>query len=1026
MNRTVVLGCLVLMFILVLAIGGAIFATMQIPDVAQQLDAVTPRTVVMITQPLNASHWLLTAPIPVSATAVGTKPIQSLELWVDGALVETKNGSNGSATWNWTIKTEGEHTIIVRAKDSRGQIANSNAVRVNGVRNSNPGVTMVYPVKPGETVASVAANFKTTPQKIIDLNPKLGADSPLAPGSPIKIPVQISPMPVPPPPPENSDDPLSDLPTQPPVFTTVNPLLIWFGKFFKQSAPLTPGLTIKVSDCAIKVLITDNSDSEDGFNVYRLDPNAQTFKRVATLGANSNAAFPIEYTDPDLFGAVSYYIGAFNALGETPSKIASAKISNPDCQTPYWLGMKMIPLELPNLPSKLNKYDKAYFYLEINNQPWGRVPQDPNAFLILPNGKFDVDAQLKANVPLPPQGAGTLVVDAWGWQSGKLTHIGKFTRKFGAAQQTAQTPQILAVCNDPLDPSKLNCGDHFQMQNVQFGDWQTVAFHWSAKKGTAGIYQVWSFPLPTTQDCPVNVPGIIASGFIGNLGGQTGSNTFKIDFKPWKPTTSFAVRVIALSQQGQAICEQSNTIHLNFKPTASSGQMPDPYDFIIEKVTPYEFPNPQDAFCLQVVKNDYYQPIPAGLDYSTFVGNLRDALQALGQPPDVVQWRPYWIPIPVGWALCPAKYQPPVDPCVDDSLSLACASATFKATWQQFENGINDASNGYQYGKSWIVDHAAEATGCNSAICKQAFQAGLNLGLAALGLPTSLPNVKELRQQGEAYAAEAMLSRLGLSCTDPNDPCNQLVQMGRDKAKTVFIQQFDKLFEETQKNENRAACFEGGNLDAAHANGVEPLCIPAQDWAHIVTQRTPGAIAKPAVITLSVIRKPSVPDSALPESFACTFKVESSATNSSYAGNIVMLGGSIAWGGKVITSDQVMGTSGLFKDVVGEIPQKLPTPQLLNPGQPAPQISIPIALTPNSATFYQGGDVYAGYWINEHWARNYYDPLWQLAGDPDDWPMLYRGADATFTIKETCTPYAPGFTGFQNVVKLQVPHHFGK
>ena len=226
MNRTVVLGCLVLMFILVLAIGGAIFATMQIPDVAQQLDAVTPRTVVMITQPLNASHWLLTAPIPVSATAVGTKPIQSLELWVDGALVETKNGSNGSATWNWTIKTEGEHTIIVRAKDSRGQIANSNAVRVNGVRNSNPGVTMVYPVKPGETVASVAANFKTTPQKIIDLNPKLGADSPLAPGSPIKIPVHISPMPVPPPPPENSDDPLSDLPTQPPVFTTVNPLLI--------------------------------------------------------------------------------------------------------------------------------------------------------------------------------------------------------------------------------------------------------------------------------------------------------------------------------------------------------------------------------------------------------------------------------------------------------------------------------------------------------------------------------------------------------------------------------------------------------------------------------------------------------------------------------------------------------------------------------------------------------------------------------------------------------------------------------
>ena len=140
-------------------------------------------------------------------------------------------------------------------------------------------------------------------------------------------------------------------------------------------------------------------------------------------------------------------------------------------------------------------------------------------------------------------------------------------------------------------------------------------------------------------------------------------------------------------------------------------------------------------------------------------------------------------------------------------------------------------------------------------------------------------------------------------------PCNQLVQMGRDKAKAVFIQQFDKLFEETQKNENRAACFEGGNLDAAHANGVEPLCIATQDWAHIVTQRASGAIAKPATLTLSVIRKPSVPDSALPDSFACTFNVETSATNSSYVGKIVMLGGSIAWGGKVITSDQGMGAS---------------------------------------------------------------------------------------------------------------------
>ena len=156
-------------------------------------------------------------------------------------------------------------------------------------------------------------------------------------------------------------------------------------------------------------------------------------------------------------------------------------------------------------------------------------------------------------------------------------------------------------------------------------------------------------------------------------------------------------------------------------------------------------------------------------------------------------------------------------------------------------------------------------------------------------------------------------------------------------------------------------------------------------------------------------------NSALPPVFSCSFQLVTSAVNDSWIGQPVLLRPDIPWTGTEITSDKYFGASGLFNDVNGKIPQNVT------------KITVPLVLTPNSATYYQGGDVYAGWWIKDHWQYDYY--VWQDAyGDPDDWTYLYLGADATFSVKETCSvpTNQSAFTGFKDLVKATATRHVPK
>ena len=993
----------IILIMVALCVTGAAVSLTKIPTVDQQISANSSRLAVRIITPRNESHWQIGMPIPVSITAIGDQQIQSMELWVDSKLTQSKDATNGSALLSWTINSLGEHTLLVRAKDSGGNISSSNAVRVIGIEPNLTGLYVDYKAKTGDTVTSLAASYGTTPKAILGMNPNLNPTSPLPNGSEVKIP-EISAMPPAPAPPQptsgNGGSPAPTTPVQKPAFITPNPLPFWVSKFTQQNAPSAPSLSLNANTCSVNVLITNTAKNAFGLYVYRLDPNDQTFHRITTLAPNSNGTTPIEYTDPKLYGSFSYYVSAFNAHGETPSAPSEIQIADATCKTGYWAGLDLQPSINPVLSAK---YDKAYFYLHVNNQNWGRVPQDPTQFLPLNNGLFEVSDQINAYLKPPAQGEETIELDAWGWQGGNLVHIGDFTRTLSAQAPSGSPAQTFANPKPSLVQLEW-CGQQLTIlcldTPAKFGAYSKVTFQWTAPPNTYGIYQVWSFPLGPSQDCPVNDPGVLSSGIIGE---QNGSNKFTIDFTKLTSGTQFYVRVLALNMNGASACEPSNAVSVTFNPPPA-GQMPDPYIISIASIDPGLLPNASKPGCVTITKNDLYKPQPPGFDYQQWIDTETVNLEA--KYGDAAEWVARWEPWPVGTELCPPAYVPPADPCAN-SLSLSCAEWLGTASVHQFEGWIDQASAYYAAAKNYVVSGIVNIIpGCkDDTTCNNVVKDAVNAGLAYLGLPPALPNASTLEKQGLSYAADQMFDEYGVSCTDLSDKCQQLLNWGHDKAVQAIENTLTEQQQQNQINQMAANCI---SEDDAHAEGIQyAMCVPPEVANLVQFVPAPDSAGSPTILTLKIARNGTVPDSALPDSYSCSIKLHSSAKNDSWVGQQVFIDGNqnLPWTGTELTDNDDYGYSGLFYDVSQSIPHDLSFP-VAESSNELSGVQIPIPLTPRSNPFPQLG----GFWIVDHW--NYDTNILQqdAIGDPDDWPMLYRGADATFTVTESCSSSAGSFT----------------
>ena len=133
---------------------------------------------------------------------------------------------------------------------------------------------------------------------------------------------------------------------------------------------------------------------------------------------------------------------------------------------------------------------------------------------------------------------------------------------------------------------------------------------------------------------------------------------------------------------------------------------------------------------------------------------------------------------------------------------------------------------------------ASAVAGSNGAdYCRAAAEIGVNAGMAALGLPPSIPNYNQLVDQGVDaavdLAADQITQQTGIPCVGP---CQDALHNGLSAAA-------DNL----KKSNYTPGCV---GTDEAHQHGAEPLCLPAG----VLAKPAPRAIYQPPVAMLSVTR----------------------------------------------------------------------------------------------------------------------------------------------------------------------------
>lgn len=447
-TRKLLLGWLVVA-VLVVLIGGLAVFLVRVPEVAQQVPPGVSSIAVILSTPSSDALVPMDQFTTVSAEAVDVKPIASLELWIDGTPAGTQNAPSGSnlnrfsAFWTWTPATEGEHTLLVRAIGANHKIGMSNIVRVTASGEANASPSVAIQTKPGDTVASIAQDAKADPQQIVDLNPQVDPNNPITEGDTVTVPIVVPPAPsptaeaVPPATPEPQGDP-----NQPPANGNPNKYVVWWNQnilkqFFAVKLPAAPGLSAGTGagKCSINLYISDQSDNEDGFFIYKLAPNAGGFERIATLDAHSGT-HQIHYVDPTGTGKYQYYVSSFNAMGETASKIVGAAIIEP-CAAPQQQSLGFSKA----IVTVSQPVDKIYCYLRVDNGLWTRVPPGPNTF-ITPSkpGQFDLSAYLKSLTPPPPPPQITLRLQCWGWNGGTLTYLGEASETIKPGHVQVKSP----------------------------------------------------------------------------------------------------------------------------------------------------------------------------------------------------------------------------------------------------------------------------------------------------------------------------------------------------------------------------------------------------------------------------------------------------------------------------------------------------------------------------------------------------------------------------------------------------------
>ncbi len=384
-----------------------------------------PQTLlVFLSKPLNSSTVHVGDTLPVTAEANGSVPVESLEFWIDGKLVDSVKAMNPvlkqlNGTWDWTPEKEGRITLMVRAMDSSGQSVLSNPVVIN-VLPAEPVVLKVVP-KSGDTINSLIKELNISADAAEGLNSGIGLDDPLKENEPVELAIPAEKF-------TSSSSSTEETNTLELVelVPTLKPTQNPGGD--KSSPPLAPSLDLEVDGCNINIKVTAKSDNADIFKLYIMRHDSNQFAFIMEQGPMVTGS-SFTYVEKDAFG--DYKIGAVaqNGAGIASTIPASIQVSSEECtvNAKQPVDVKVISRDL---------ISRLYCYATIDEKTYIHIPNSADSYMtpmsstaleewgkkVFPYGQLKARSGFDISAHLPviyPKGNATshIKFECWDWDT---------------------------------------------------------------------------------------------------------------------------------------------------------------------------------------------------------------------------------------------------------------------------------------------------------------------------------------------------------------------------------------------------------------------------------------------------------------------------------------------------------------------------------------------------------------------------------------------------------------------------------
>lgn len=179
----------------------------------------------------------------------------------------------------------------------------------------------------------------------------------------------------------------------------------------------------------------------------------------------------------------------------------------------------------------------------------------------------------------------------------------------------------------------------------------------------------------------------------------------------------------------------------------------------------------------------------------------------------------------VGHTLCPEPYRGEGDP------------PWYEQMWNALYHAASWPASTYEAAKWYVVNVAADQINslfdhdvCGD-LCRDKMKDTLEYSLVALGVPPELPNAEQIIDNSEEYLALKLAKSVGL---EDCEPCVEEIRAG-----------IEAMADELIPAQLAKAC---GDVELAHNNGREPLCLPPG----VVAWPEPASATQPARMTVRI------------------------------------------------------------------------------------------------------------------------------------------------------------------------------